>query len=289
MANPNPEVHPDVAHKYAGIVATGRSDFPNQINNVLAFPGIFRGALDVRASAITEGMKLAAAKALADLVGDELAEDYVIPVAVRPARRPRRRRGGRRGRSERRRRSRLSVPTRKGMQAKAHIPGESAGDVSRDLHTLIEEPSRSVGSGACSLSYAESFSSDDPLSGLGSGSGPTRSLRTGGPRSPSRRPRSTTTTCGRCRASASREEALPMILGCDAAGLDEDGNEVVVHAVISAPDWTGDETLDPKRSLLSERHQGTFAEKVIVPRRNVVPKPAGLSLRGGRLPARRHG
>lgn len=74
-----------------------------------------------------------------------------------------------------------------------------------------------------------------------------------------------------------REEALPMILGCDAAGLDEDGNEVVVHAVVSSPDWTGDETLDPKRSLLSERHQGTFADKVVVPRRNVVAKPASMS------------
>ena len=68
-----------------------------------------------------------------------------------------------------------------------------------------------------------------------------------------------------------------MILGCDAAGYDEDGNEVVVHAVVSDPDWAGDETLDPKRSLLSERHQGTFAERVVVPRRNVVPKPASLS------------
>jgi len=68
-----------------------------------------------------------------------------------------------------------------------------------------------------------------------------------------------------------------MILGCDAAGLDEDGNEVVVHAVVSDPSWTGDETLDPKRSLLSERHQGTFADQVIVPRRNLVPKPASLS------------
>ncbi|MGZ4492102.1 MAG: zinc-binding dehydrogenase [Nocardioidaceae bacterium] len=74
-----------------------------------------------------------------------------------------------------------------------------------------------------------------------------------------------------------REEALPMILGCDAAGLDEDGNEVVVHAVVSDPSWSGDETLDPKRSLLSERYQGTFADKVVVPRRNVVPKPASLS------------
>jgi len=79
MANPDPEVHPDVAHKYAAVVATGRSDFPNQINNVLAFPGIFAGALQVRASRITEGMKIAAAEALAGVVGDDLAADYVIP------------------------------------------------------------------------------------------------------------------------------------------------------------------------------------------------------------------
>ncbi len=79
LANPDPEVHPEVAHRYARVVATGRSDFPNQINNVLAFPGIFRGALDVRASAITEGMKLAAADALAALVGADLREDFVIP------------------------------------------------------------------------------------------------------------------------------------------------------------------------------------------------------------------
>ncbi|HEU5043112.1 MAG TPA: NADP-dependent malic enzyme [Nocardioidaceae bacterium] len=79
LANPNPEVHPDIAHRYARVVATGRSDYPNQINNVLAFPGIFRGAFDVRASVITESMKLAAAGALAGLVGDELAEDCVVP------------------------------------------------------------------------------------------------------------------------------------------------------------------------------------------------------------------
>jgi malate dehydrogenase (oxaloacetate-decarboxylating) len=65
-------------------VATGRSDFPNQINNVLAFPGIFRGAFDVRARAITEGMKLAAADAIADLVGDQLAEDFIIPSPFDP-------------------------------------------------------------------------------------------------------------------------------------------------------------------------------------------------------------
>jgi NADPH:quinone reductase-like Zn-dependent oxidoreductase len=72
-------------------------------------------------------------------------------------------------------------------------------------------------------------------------------------------------------------ERLPMILGCDAAGLDPDGNEVLVHAVIASEGWTGDETLDPKRSLLSERHQGALAQKVMVPRHNLVPKPPELS------------
>ena len=84
LANPTPEVHPDVARRHARVVATGRSDFPNQINNVLAFPGIFRGAFDVRATAITEGMKLAAADALAAIVGDDLSEDYIVPSAFDP-------------------------------------------------------------------------------------------------------------------------------------------------------------------------------------------------------------
>ena len=82
-ANPTPEIMPDLA-KAAGaaIVGTGRSDFPNQINNVLAFPGIFRGALDVRASDITENMKIAAAYAIASLVSDkELNPDYIMPFA----------------------------------------------------------------------------------------------------------------------------------------------------------------------------------------------------------------
>ncbi|GAB2936618.1 NADP-dependent malic enzyme [Nonomuraea fastidiosa] len=79
LSNPTPEVHPDVAARHATVVATGRSDFPNQINNVLAFPGVFRGALDVRATAITENMKVAAADALAEVVGDEVSATYVIP------------------------------------------------------------------------------------------------------------------------------------------------------------------------------------------------------------------
>jgi NADPH:quinone reductase-like Zn-dependent oxidoreductase len=72
-------------------------------------------------------------------------------------------------------------------------------------------------------------------------------------------------------------ERLPMILGCDAAGVDQDGNEVIVHAVIGSDDWRGDETLDPRRTLLSELHQGTLAERVAVPARNLVPKPPQLS------------
>ena len=83
MANPVPEIMPELA-KQAGakVVGTGRSDFPNQINNVLAFPGIFRGALDVRAKEINEDMKMAAAKAIASLVSDEeLNPDYILPMA----------------------------------------------------------------------------------------------------------------------------------------------------------------------------------------------------------------
>src|SRR5687767_11473896 len=125
--------------------------------------------------------------------------------------------------------------------------------------------------------YAESFSVDDPLAGLVVGERP----------DPEVPPGWTTVTVKAAslnhhdlwslRGVGLREDRLPMILGCDAAGLDEDGNEVVVHAVVSDPAWFGDETLDPKRSLLSERYQGTFAEKVVVPRQNLVPKPASLS------------
>jgi len=79
LANPIPEVDPEMAAKYAAVVATGRSDLPNQINNVLAFPGVFRGAIDAGAHSITEAMKLAAATAIADVVGDELRPDYIVP------------------------------------------------------------------------------------------------------------------------------------------------------------------------------------------------------------------
>ncbi|MCX8559411.1 NADP-dependent malic enzyme [Mycolicibacterium mucogenicum] len=84
LSNPDPEIHPDAARKYAAVVATGRSDFPNQINNVLAFPGVFRGALDAGARRITEAMKVAAAEAIFSVVGDDLTVDYIVPSALDP-------------------------------------------------------------------------------------------------------------------------------------------------------------------------------------------------------------
>jgi malate dehydrogenase (oxaloacetate-decarboxylating) len=85
LANPEPEVDPEVAREYAAVVATGRSDYPNQINNVLAFPGVFRGLLDAQSKKITEAMLVAAARALADVVqAEELGPDYIIPSVFHP-------------------------------------------------------------------------------------------------------------------------------------------------------------------------------------------------------------
>jgi NADPH:quinone reductase-like Zn-dependent oxidoreductase len=126
--------------------------------------------------------------------------------------------------------------------------------------------------------YAASFDPTDPLSGLAFGDRPDPTL-----------PRDDWTTVSVRAASLNHHDLwtlrgvglapdeLPRILGCDAAGVDADGNEVIVHSVISDPSWLGDETIDPKRSLLSERYEGTFAERVAVPRRNLIPKPATLS------------
>ncbi|WP_309070756.1 zinc-binding dehydrogenase [Arthrobacter sp.] len=125
--------------------------------------------------------------------------------------------------------------------------------------------------------YAESLSAQSPLDGLRVGELPE-------PKHPGEFRRV------RVRASALNhhdlwslrgvglgQDKLPMILGCDGAGVDDDGNEVLIHSVISSPDWQGDETLDPRRSLLSELHPGTMADYVWVPARNLVPKPSGLS------------
>lgn len=84
LSNPDPEIHPDAAKKYAAVVATGRSDFANQINNVLAFPGVFRGALDAGARRITERMKVAAAEAIFSVVGDDLRADHIVPSPLDP-------------------------------------------------------------------------------------------------------------------------------------------------------------------------------------------------------------
>src|SRR3954467_6482309 len=125
--------------------------------------------------------------------------------------------------------------------------------------------------------YAKSLSSDDPMSGLVLGERPDPVAEDGWTTVTVKAAALNHHDLWSLRGVGLRQEALPMILGCDAAGLDEEGNEVVVHAVVSDPSWSGDETLDPKRSLLSERYQGTFADRVLVPRRNVVPKPASLS------------
>jgi NADPH:quinone reductase-like Zn-dependent oxidoreductase len=125
--------------------------------------------------------------------------------------------------------------------------------------------------------YAESFDKSDPLAGLVVGERPEPDVPDGWTTVTVKAASLNHHDLWSLRGVGLKQEQLPMILGCDAAGLDEDGNEVVVHAVISDPGWTGDDTLDPRRSLLSERHQGTFADRVVVPRRNVVPKPASLT------------
>src|SRR5689334_24267944 len=125
--------------------------------------------------------------------------------------------------------------------------------------------------------YAETINPDSPLDGLVVGDRPDPEVPEGWTTVTVKAASLNHHDLWSLRGVGLKADQLPMILGCDAAGTDEDGNEVVVHAVISDPQWTGDDTLDPRRSLLSERHQGTFADKVAVPRRNVVPKPASLS------------
>ena len=122
-----------------------------------------------------------------------------------------------------------------------------------------------------------SQSADDPLSGLTVGERPEPEVPDGWARVTVKAVSLNHHDLWSLRGVGLPADRLPMILGCDAAGVDEQGNEVVVHALVGDPDWTGDETLDPKRSILSEVHQGTLAEQVVVPRRNLVPKPAGLS------------
>jgi NADPH:quinone reductase-like Zn-dependent oxidoreductase len=125
--------------------------------------------------------------------------------------------------------------------------------------------------------YASAISPEDPLAGLTIGERPEPEPHDGWVTVDVRAAALNHHDLWSLRGIGLSAERLPMILGCDAAGLDPEGNEVLVHAVISSEGWTGDETLDPKRSLLSERHQGALAEKVMVPRHNLVPKPPELS------------
>jgi NADPH:quinone reductase-like Zn-dependent oxidoreductase len=125
--------------------------------------------------------------------------------------------------------------------------------------------------------YATRIDADDPLSALELGERPEPEVPAGWTTVSVRAASLNHHDLWSLRGVGLPEERLPMILGCDAAGVDEDGREVIVHAVISDESWRGDETFDPRRSLLSERFPGTFAERVAVPRRNLVAKPPELS------------
>ena len=125
--------------------------------------------------------------------------------------------------------------------------------------------------------YAADIDREDPLRGLEIGERPEPEVPTGFTTVTVRAASLNHHDLWSLRGVGLSREALPMILGCDAAGVDQDGNEVVVHSVITSDSWLGDETLDPRRSILSERYQGTFAQHVAVPRRNLVAKPRELS------------
>jgi NADPH:quinone reductase-like Zn-dependent oxidoreductase len=125
--------------------------------------------------------------------------------------------------------------------------------------------------------YVASVDADDPLSGLVVGERPNPELPPGWSTVAVKAASLNHHDLWSLRGVGLPADRLPMILGCDASGVDENGAEVVVHSVITTPGWTGDETLDPGRTLLSEKHQGTLAEFVMVPSANVVPKPAELT------------
>jgi NADPH:quinone reductase-like Zn-dependent oxidoreductase len=125
--------------------------------------------------------------------------------------------------------------------------------------------------------YASAIDRDDPLSGLRIDDRPEPDVADGWTTVTVKAASLNHHDLWSLRGVGLPEDRLPMILGCDASGLDEEGREVIVHSVINDASWHGDETLDPRRSLLSERYQGTFAEKVAVPSWNLVPKPPELS------------
>jgi NADPH:quinone reductase-like Zn-dependent oxidoreductase len=125
--------------------------------------------------------------------------------------------------------------------------------------------------------YAAAIDRDDPLSGLVVGDRPEPEVPEGWTVVNVKAASLNHHDLWSLRGVGLGEDKLPMILGCDAAGLDAAGNEVLIHSVITSDGWTGDDTLDPRRSILSERYQGTLCEQVAVPKRNVLPKPAELS------------
>jgi NADPH:quinone reductase-like Zn-dependent oxidoreductase len=125
--------------------------------------------------------------------------------------------------------------------------------------------------------YAARLSPDDPLSALEVGEVPEPNVPEGWALVEVRAAALNHHDVWSLKGVGLPEERLPMILGCDAAGVDADGSEVIVHSVIGDPEWRGDESLDPKRTLLSELHPGSLAERVAVPRHNLVPKPEALS------------
>lgn len=125
--------------------------------------------------------------------------------------------------------------------------------------------------------YAEKPDENDPLSGLTIGERPEPEAKDGWVEVKVKAASLNMHDLFTLRGVGIKQDQFPMILGCDGAGVLSDGSEVVLHSVIPSPEWVGDETLDPKRSLLTEKYQGTFAESVVVPKRNVLPKPGGLS------------
>lgn len=125
--------------------------------------------------------------------------------------------------------------------------------------------------------YAAEPSPDDPIAALRVGERPDPEVPAGWVKVAVRAASLNMHDLWTLRGVGIKPDQFPMILGCDGAGVLEDGTEVVLHSVIGDPDWTGDETLDPRRTLLTEKHQGTFADHVVVPKRNALPKPAGLS------------
>jgi NADPH:quinone reductase-like Zn-dependent oxidoreductase len=125
--------------------------------------------------------------------------------------------------------------------------------------------------------YATQPKPDDPIASLAAGERPDPTVPPGWVRVTVRAASLNMHDLWTLRGVGIKPDQFPMILGCDGAGVLDDGTEVVVHSVITDPDWVGDETLDPKRTLLTEKHQGTFADYVVVPARNVLPKPAELS------------